>query len=72
MRPHSTGHTSMIGRSQITMPPEWMPRWRGMRSTSLASASTGAGMSCPPPETVDDTEPHMSICLDQASCWPVE
>ena len=29
MRAHSTGHTSAIGRSQITMPPEWMPRCRG-------------------------------------------
>ena len=29
---HSTGHTSAIGRSQITMPPEWIPRWRGKPS----------------------------------------
>ena len=26
MRAHSTGHTSATGRSQSTMPPEWMPR----------------------------------------------
>ena len=35
MRAHSTGHTSITGRSQITMPPEWMPRWRG-KSEHLA------------------------------------
>ena len=26
IRAHSTGHTSTTGRSQMTMPPEWMPR----------------------------------------------
>ena len=26
IRPHSTGQTSTTGRSQMTMPPEWMPR----------------------------------------------
>ena len=26
MRAHSTGHTSITGRSHSTMPPEWMPR----------------------------------------------
>ena len=44
---HSTGHTSTTGRSQMTMPPEWMPRWRGARSTSRARSSTAAGMSWP-------------------------
>ena len=29
MRAHSTGHTSAMGRSQITMPPEWMPMCQG-------------------------------------------
>ena len=36
-RAHSTGHTSTMGRSQITMPPEWMPRCRGACSSSAAS-----------------------------------
>ena len=45
MRPHSVGHTSTIGRSQMTMPPEWMPRWRGKCSTCSASASTASGIS---------------------------
>jgi hypothetical protein len=76
-RPHSTGHTSTMGRSQMTMPPEWMPRCRGARSTSRASASTGSGMSCPvgprpSSAAVDATVDHMSICFDQASCWPGE
>ena len=29
MRAHSTGQHSTSGRSAITIPPEWMPRWRG-------------------------------------------
>ena len=29
MRAHSTGQNSTSGRSAITIPPEWMPRWRG-------------------------------------------
>ena len=45
MRAHSTGHTSTTGRSQSTMPPEWMPRWRGKCSTSPARSSTCCGMS---------------------------
>ncbi len=45
MRPHSTGQTSATGRSHMTIPPEWMPRWRGKSSTSAARASTSAGMS---------------------------
>ena len=28
MRAHSIGQNSTSGRSAITMPPEWMPRWR--------------------------------------------
>ena len=42
-RPHSTGHTSTTGRSHSTMPPEWMPRWRGKCSTSAARSSTSSG-----------------------------
>ena len=45
MRAHSTGHTSSTGRSHSTMPPEWMPRWRGECWSSPARASTGGGMS---------------------------
>ena len=44
MRAHSTGQTSETGRSQITMPPGWMPRWRGKPSSSVATASTLAGI----------------------------
>ncbi len=44
MRAHSTGQTSETGRSQITMPPGWMPRWRGKPSSSVATASTRAGI----------------------------
>ena len=29
IRPHSTGQTWATGRSQITIPPEWIPRCRG-------------------------------------------
>ena len=47
-RAHSTGHTSTMGRSQITMPPEWMPRCRGACSSSAASASTSSGMDRSP------------------------
>ena len=75
MRPHSTGHTSMTGRSQITMPPEWMPRWRGKCSTWPASSSTSAGMSwsaCRRDRAGHgtSTRPQASTCFDQASCWP--
>ena len=70
MRAHSTGHTSTMGRSQMTMPPEWMPRWRGKCSTSWASSSTAAGMPVSGLAAVALTEPQASICLDQASCWP--
>ena len=34
IRAHSTGQTSTTGRSQMTMPPEWMPRCRGKSSTA--------------------------------------
>ena len=64
---HSTGQTSTTGRSQITMPPEWMPRWRGKRWTWRASSMTWEGMSC---STVASTGPQASTCLDQASSWP--
>jgi hypothetical protein len=69
IRAHSTGHTSMIGRSQITIPPLWMPRCRGKVSSSLASPTTSVGMS----STSDTaTEPQRSICLLHASCCPDE
>ena len=69
MRAHSTGHTSITGRSQMTMPPEWMPRWRGKSSTCSARASTVAGMSwsgrpsAPPWASVAATRPQASTCL---------
>ncbi|GIU87105.1 MAG: hypothetical protein KatS3mg009_1620 [Acidimicrobiia bacterium] len=44
MRAHSTGQYSTSGRSAITMPPEWMPRWRGKSITSDASASASGGI----------------------------
>ena len=47
MRPHSTGQTSTTGRSQSTMPAEWMPRWRGRSSTSAASSATRGGSPSP-------------------------
>ena len=40
---HSTGQTSMTGRSHSTMPPEWMPRCRGRRSIRSATSSDGVG-----------------------------
>ena len=43
--PHSTGHTSITGRSQITIPPEWMPRWRGASSTWAARSRTSSGIA---------------------------
>ena len=43
IRAHSTGHTSPTGRSQITMPPEWMPRCRGKPISSVASATDRLG-----------------------------
>ena len=45
MRAHSTGHTSITGRSHSTMPPEWMPRWRGACSTCERPARA-AGRGC--------------------------
>ncbi len=47
MRPHSTGQTSITGRSHSTMPAEWMPRWRGRSSTSAASSATSGGIPSP-------------------------
>ena len=45
MRAHSVGQTSITGRSQMTMPPEWMPRCRGRSPRRWARSSTGVGMS---------------------------
>ncbi len=55
MRPHSTGQTSITGRSHSTMPAEWMPRWRGRSSTSAASSATSGGIPSPPPSTAAPT-----------------
>ncbi len=45
IRPHSTGQTSITGRSHITIPPEWMPRCRGAFCNSSASETTIGGTS---------------------------
>ena len=45
MRAHSIGQNSTSGRSAITMPPEWMPRWRGKSITALASSSASGGIA---------------------------
>ena len=42
MRAHSIGQNSISGRSAITIPPEWMPRWRGKSSTCSASSSASS------------------------------
>jgi hypothetical protein len=60
----------MIGRSQMTMPPEWMPRCRGNVWTWLAYSTISAGM--PSSISACATLPHRSICLLHASCWPGE
>src|SRR5215472_3855328 len=68
IRAHSTGHTSPTGRSQITIPPEWMPRWRGSRCIRPASSVTGsgtpasAGIGWPAPYCLGPT------CLAHLSC----
>ena len=68
MRACSIGTTSPTGRSVSTMPPEWMPRWRGAFMSAPAYSSTRSGMSWAP-----GTGPsHRSTCFDQASCWPGE
>ncbi|BCB82636.1 hypothetical protein Pflav_090460 [Phytohabitans flavus] len=69
IRAHSTGHTSITGRSQITMPPEWMPRCRGNVCSSLANSTTCPGMSS---TSTFAMLPHLSICLLHASCCPGE
>ena len=43
IRAHSIGQHSTSGRSAITIPPEWMPRWRGKSCTCSASSSTSSG-----------------------------
>ncbi len=74
IRARSMGQTSPMGRSVSTMPPEWMPRWRGAPISSSASATTGAGTSwaAGSPMSPATTDFQPSICLDQASCWPGE
>ena len=49
VRPHSTGHTSITGRSHRTIPAEWIPRWRGRWSTSIAIVATSGGMGAGAP-----------------------
>ena len=66
MRAHSTGHTSAIGRSQITMPPEWMPICRGRFRIWVARSITCGGMSWMSGESADPFQ--WLICLLHASC----
>ena len=67
---HSTGHTSAMGRSQITMPPEWMPMCRGRLQICMARSTTCSGM---PSTSGESASPfHRLICLLQASCCPWE
>ncbi|CFE45509.1 Uncharacterised protein [Mycobacterium tuberculosis] len=68
MRAHSTGHTSAIGRSQMTMPPEWMPRCRGRLRIWVARSITCSGM----PSTSSACPVQWLTCLLHASCWPGE
>ena len=70
MRAHSTGQTSAMGRSQMTMPPEWMPMWRGRFLISIASSMTDVGMSSTSGESGNPF--HRLMCLLHASCCPWE
>ena len=70
IRAHSTGTTSDTGRSQITMPPEWMPRCRGKPSSSSASSTTCGGI--PSGSGLSASPAQRSIRLLHASCWPGE
>ena len=79
MRAHSIGHTSTTGRSQITMPPEWMPRCRGRSSSSAGQVEhrrsgmlAWSGRDAALVAAGSGTPLQRSICLDQASCWPGE
>ena len=55
-----------VGVDLATIPPEWMPRWRGTSSTRRARASTSGGMSWSPWASVVATDPQASSCLAQA------
>ena len=68
IRARSIGQTSPIGRSVSTMPPEWMPRWRGADRSSSASDTTCRGISDSASTALD----HPSTDLLHASCCPVE
>jgi hypothetical protein len=75
MRPHSVGHTSMTGRSHITMPPEWMPRCRGAPSQlpgQVEHRVRDALMPSGRPSPGLGNGPHRPSSLAQASCWPTE
>ncbi len=65
MAAHCTGHTSITGRSARTIPPEWMPRWRGASRSCWARAITSSGTSASFSE-----EKERSIRLAKASCAP--
>ena len=49
MRAHSMGQNSTNGRSAITIPPEWMPRWRGKSSSSLVIGTSRPALAIPLP-----------------------
>ena len=68
----------------MTIPPEWMPRWRGKSWISRASSSTCSGMpvtngavtfwrrhcTCFCAPSRGGGRGSQSICFDQASTWP--
>ena len=68
IRAHSTGHTSPTGRSQITMPPEWMPRCLGIFCMRSASAMTGSGTPASGGTGCPAAYERGPTCLDQAFC----
>ena len=79
---HSTGQYSTRGRSAMTIPPEWIPRWRGKPCTWRARSSTSGGMPGPssalgrvrsPPASASASRSvQPSTDLATASAWPGE
>ncbi len=65
MRAHSTGQCVGDRRSQMTMPPEWMPRCRGRQGSVVDHPLGDAVNVVGPPGPVADLLAH-------ASCWPGE
>ena len=53
---HSIGQNSTSGRSAMTIPPEWMLRWRGKSSTCPARSRTSAGTGGPSDFTLSNAD----------------